>query len=136
MLAWAIQGLPPTWQVWTAALQTPSAAGLSYDRQRAALEGYDLYQLLVAAQQSCPPDRPVLALSDDVYVDQQGNYVLYPQRVDIMRQADPFGADDLAAHAGGCVLYYGAEVAWRLAPFRAQLRQVACVPAGCLYRIP
>ena len=134
LLVWTIQGLLPAWRAWQAAAQTPPAAGVSYDAQRLTLDGNTLYPLLAAARTACPAPRPVLALSDDVRAYQQGNYFLYPRRVDVIAQADAFSAADLTGHAGGCVFTYGPS-GGRLDPFRAQLTEVICTPDGCLYRI-
>jgi hypothetical protein len=134
LLVWTIQGLLPAWQTWQAAARTPSAAGVSYDAQRLTLDGNTLYPLLAAARTACPAPRPVLALSDDVRAYQQGNYFLYPRRVDVIGQADSFSAAALTAHAGGCVFTYGPS-GGRLDPYRAQLTEVTCTPDGCLYRI-
>ena len=100
LLVWTIQGLLPAWRAWQAAAQTPSAAGVSYDAQRLTLDGNTLYPLLAAARTACPAPRPVLALSDDVRAYQQGNYFLYPRRVDVIAQADAFSAADLTGHGG------------------------------------
>ena len=100
LLIWAGAGLPGAWQAWWTAAHTPSAAQVSYDAQRLTLEGETLYTLFMAVRQACPPTQPVLALSDDIRADQQGNYMLYPRPLDIVRQADPFGAAQIAAHAG------------------------------------
>lgn len=134
LLIWTGAGLPGAWQTWWAAAHTPSAAAVSYDAQRLTLEANTLYTLFMAARQACPPAQPVLALSDDVRALQQGNYLLYPRRIDLVRQADPFGAANIAAHAGGCVFYYG-PVGGRLDPFRAQLSEITCDRDGCLYRV-
>ena len=124
------------WETWSTAIQAPSAAQVPYDEQRASLEGYDLYRLLLAARDRCPPDKNILALTDDIRADQQGHYVLYPRRLDIVRPAQPFGAADLEAHAGGCALFYGDDVYRLFAPYQALLaEQIACVEHGCLYLV-
>lgn len=136
MSAWAVQGLLPNWNTWLQALNTPSAAGLSYSEQRSSLEGYDLYTLVIAARDACPPGKPVLALSDDIRADQQGNYYLYPRRVDIVRLSEPFGLPNFTAHAGACFFFYGADAYPRITPFQPQLaKQIICVKNGCLYLI-
>jgi hypothetical protein len=134
LLAWTIQGLLPAWDAWHAAAQTPSAAGVSYDEQRLTLEGSTLYPLFVAARSACPPTAPELGISEDIRADQQGNYMLYPRRIDIVRDADPLDQAAITAHRGGCVFTYGPSAA-RLDPFRAQLTELACTRDGCLYRI-
>jgi hypothetical protein len=134
LLAWTIQGLLPAWDAWHAAAQTPSAAGVSYDEQRLTLEGSTLYPLFVAARAACPATAPVLGISEDIRADQQGNYMLYPRRIDIVRNADPLDQAAITAHRGGCVFTYGPTAA-RLDPFRAQLTELACTRDGCLYRI-
>jgi hypothetical protein len=134
LAGWVWRGGPLIGDLWAQAAHTPSAAGVAYDAQRAEVEGYTIYQLLIAARAACPPDQPVLALSDDIRTDQQGNYVLYPRAIDIVRLADSFGTANLDAHAGGCVLYAG-PVGQRLDPFKARLTELTCTPAGCLYRI-
>jgi hypothetical protein len=134
LLVWTIQGLLPAWNAWQAAAHTPSAAGVSYDAQRLTLDGNTLYPLLAAARTACPSPNPVLTLSDDARAYQQGNYFLYPRRVDVIGQATPVSAADLTTHAGGCVFTYGPS-GGRLDPFRAHLTEVTCTPDGCLYRI-
>lgn len=134
LLAWTIQGALPAWNAWQAAAHTPAAAGISYDDQRLTLDGNTLYPLLVAARAACPPTRPILSLSDDIRAEQQGNYILYPRRVDAIHTADPFDQAVLTAHRGGCVFTYG-PTGGRLDPFRPQLTERTCTRDGCLYQI-
>lgn len=101
------------------------------------MAGYGLHQLLLAAQQSCPRTESILAFSVDTRPTGQGNYELYPRTVEVIGDTDAFTAGDLAAHAGGCILYYGpaSTTGARLDPFRNRLTQLACSSDGCLYRI-
>jgi hypothetical protein len=132
--AWILTGWPAAWLAWQAARQTPSAAGVSYDAQRATLPEGPLYTLLAAARTACPPTQAVLALSDDPIALQQGNYVLYPRRIVLVRGSDPFGPATLVGHAGGCLFFYGPQ-GGRLDPVRARLTELACSRDGCLYRV-
>ena len=134
LLAWTVQGGPAAWDAWQAAVHTPTAAGVSYDEQRLTLEGNTLYPLLVAARSACPAGRPILSLSDDSRAEQQGNYILYPRRIDAVHSADPLDQAVLTAHRGGCVFTFG-PTGGRLDPFRPQLTERACTRDGCLYQI-
>jgi hypothetical protein len=134
LLAWGVQGALPAWDAWQAAIHTPAAAGVSYDAQRLTLEGNTLYPLLVAARSACPAGRPILSLGDDIRAEQQGNYILYPRRIDAVHSADPLDQAVLSAHRGGCVFTYG-PTGGRLDPFVAQLTERACTRDGCLYQI-
>ena len=137
VLAWAIVAGIPALQVWGTAASAPSAAVVSYEAQRASLAGYGLHKLLLVAQQECPADRPILAVSVDVRPTGQGNYEMYPRTVDVIPDTDALTTDEVAAHSGGCILYYGPAdtVGKKLDPFRSRLTQLACNTDGCLYRV-
>ena len=73
-------------------------------------------------------------LSDDPITWLQGNYLLYPRRLNVVQSMDGFTAADLNAHTNGCLITYG-SVRARLDPFRARLSQAVCAGEDCLYRI-
>ena len=117
-----------------AAANTPLTAGVSYDDLRATLPEAELNVLMSAAARVCSPDQPVLVLSDDPITWLQGNYLLYPRRLNVVQSMDGFTAADLNAHTNGCLITYGPARA-RLDPFRARLSQAVCAGEDCLYRI-
>ena len=130
---WMQSGLPGSWTAWNAALNTPSAAEVSYDAQRATLsQGPNV--LLAAAREQCEPLPPVIVVSDDPASPQLGKYLLYPRRFDLITAGDALEIVDLDTHAGGCVLSFG-SARERLQPFMPRLARMTCARGDCLYRV-
>ena len=134
LCVWMIGGLPFAWENWWAAMRTPSATGLSYEQLRATLPDGPLNSLLAAARNYCVAEPALVIMSDNVAAWIQGNYLLYPRRIDVIQSVDGLTIADFTVHDGGCLLSYQPN-ADRLETFSQHLSEITCAGESCLYRI-
>jgi|FLYN01.1.fsa_nt_gi hypothetical protein len=93
------------------------------------------YQLMAEAREVCPAGRDLLLLGDERAAYELAAYYMYPRRVVFIGPDQPFGANDVASQAGGCVANYGPVSGSRLEPYSPVLDPLRCVQSGCLYMV-
>jgi hypothetical protein len=91
------------------------------------------YQLMAEAREVCPAGRDLLLLGDERAAYELAVYYMYPRRVVFIGLDQPFGPDDMASQAGGCVANYGPVSGGRLEQYSPMLDQLRCARSECLY---
>jgi hypothetical protein len=77
----------------------------------------------------------VLVLGDDEALHQIADYYVYPRRVVMVGDAQPFDVQTAAAYSGSCAAAYGSAQVDRLRALGTRASEVACAPSGCLFTI-